>query len=85
MYTYLERTTLLALQIWPQKKLVQIDMKDIIHPSVVTSIDQNFSKNSFLKSENSEQHLPRIKKALVQYLKDLDLDFKNLCQIIKIF
>ena len=61
------------------------DKKDIIHPSVVTSIDQNFSKNSFLKSENSEKHLPRIKKALFQYLKDLDLDLKNLYQIMKIF
>ena len=36
------------------------DKKDIMHPSVVTSIGQDFFKDGFLKSENSEQHLIRI-------------------------
>ena len=45
------------------------DKKDIIHPSVVTSIDRDFFKDGFLNSENSEQHLTRIKKSAISILE----------------
>ena len=46
------------------------DKKDIIHPSVVTSIDQDFYMDDFLKSDNSEEHLTRITKTVISVLKE---------------
>ena len=46
------------------------DKKDIIHPSVVTSIDQDFYMGNFLKSDNSEQHLSRITKTVISVLEE---------------
>ena len=46
------------------------DKKDIINPSVVTSIDQDFYMDDFLKSDNSEEHLTRITKTIISVLKE---------------
>ena len=46
------------------------DKKDIINPSVVTSIDQDFYMDDFLKSDNSEEHLTRITKTVISVLKE---------------
>ena len=45
------------------------DQKDIIHPSVITSIDQDFYMDDFLQSDNSEEHLTRITKTVISVLK----------------
>ena len=42
--------------------LKKADKKGIIHPSVVTSIDQDVYMNNFLKWDNSVEHLTRIIK-----------------------
>ena len=46
------------------------DKKDITHPSVVTSIDQDFYMDDFLKSDDSEEHLTRITKTVISVLKE---------------
>ena len=46
------------------------DKKDIIHPSVVTSTDQNFCMDDLLKSDNSEEHLTRNTKTVILVLKE---------------
>ena len=51
-------------------KKVGTDKKDIIHPSVITSIDQDFYMNDFLKSDNSKQHLTRMTKTVISILKE---------------
>ena len=51
-------------------KKAAADKKDIIHPSVVTSIDQDFYLGDFLKSDNSKQDLTRIIKTVILILKE---------------
>ena len=51
-------------------KKVGADKKDIIHPSLVTSIDQDFYMGDFLRSDNSEEHLTRITKTVISVLKE---------------
>ena len=46
------------------------DEKDIIHPSVVTSTDQNFYMDDLLKSGNSEEHLTRNTKTVILVPKE---------------
>ena len=52
------------------KKKAGADKKDIIHPSVVTSTDQNFYMDDLLKSDNSEEHLTRNTKTVILVPKE---------------
>ena len=49
------------------------DKKDIILPSVVTSIDQDFSMDDFLRSDNSEEYFTRITKTVISVFKECGL------------
>ena len=46
------------------------DKKDIMHLSVVTSIDQGFYMDGFLESDNSERHLTRITENVISILEE---------------
>ena len=46
------------------------DKKDIIHPSVSTSINQDFYVDDFLKSDNSVEHLTRITITVISVLTE---------------
>ena len=41
----------------------------MIHPSVVTSIDQDFYMDNFLKSDNSAENITKITKTVISRLK----------------
>ena len=45
------------------------DKKEVIHSTVVTSIDQDFYMDNTLKSENSVELLTRITKTVTSKLK----------------
>ena len=51
-------------------KKAGVDKKDIILPSVVTSIDQDFYMDDFLRSDNSEEHFTRITKTVISVFKE---------------
>ena len=50
-------------------KRARTDKKDITHPSVVASIDQDFYVGNFLKSNNSVEHLTKFTKIAFSILK----------------
>ena len=66
MYTYLERTNVANFAL----KRASKDKKDIIHPSVSTSINQGFYVDDFLKSDNSVEHLTRITITVISVLAE---------------
>ena len=49
------------------------DKKDVMLPSVVTSIDQDFSMDDFLRSDNSEEYFTRITKTVISVFKECGL------------
>ena len=60
------------------------DKKDIIHLSLVTSIDQDFYMGDFLNSDNLVEHLTRITKSVISGLKESGFRLiEYVCQIIK--
>ena len=62
------------------------DKKDIIHPSVVISIDKEFYIDDFLKSDNLVEHLTRISKTIISVPKESGFRLTEfVCQIIKTF
>ena len=50
-------------------KRARTDKKDITHPSVVASVDQDFYVGNFLKSNNSVEHLTKFTKIAFSILK----------------